>query len=159
MARVHGVNRAVMWHQGKLRPLPDLGGTYSYAQAANGLGDVVGASFTPTAATHTHAMLVRGGVAIDLDGDDTRPSMALAINDTRVVVGSMFEDRGWVGFVSQDGGRLHNLNRLISEADQARWRIDEAVAVDNQGRITGSAYDVVHKDWRAVRLTPVPAAH
>ena len=105
-------------------------------------------------------MLVRDGVAIDLDGDDTRPSMAYAVNDSRVVVGTVFEDGdGWVGFVSLDGGRLVNLNRRISEADRARWRIEEATAVDSQGRITATAQDALNLDWRAVRLTPVPAAH
>ncbi|RZT04545.1 PEP-CTERM protein-sorting domain-containing protein [Duganella sp. CF402] len=81
---VNGQNVATVWTNGVASYLPSIGGGASYATDINNLGVVSGAALG--ADGKYHAVTWNGGVATVLNG--TNASVANAINDSGVVVGS-----------------------------------------------------------------------
>lgn len=88
----HQSNRATLWQNGKTTLLPSIGTApgsfaYSYANAINDAGQVVGYSAGPDFSDH--ATLWQNGQAIDLvDPADTGYSYAFDINSNGYIVGS-----------------------------------------------------------------------
>lgn len=112
--------------------LGTLGGTFSYPQAINAAGDVVGRS--QTASDEIHAFLWRGGALLDLGTLGGSNSTAADINDRGQVVGeaavSAVQRRA---FLWQDGEMIDLGTSIFGSS--------KAVDINNRGQVlidTGS---------------------
>jgi probable HAF family extracellular repeat protein len=149
-----------------------LGGLSSYGMAINSYNHVAGYSTLSTKDDRVHAFLHDGKKMIDLGslggpgnrwGSDF--SVALGVNSYDQVVGytylPAFGDMATqqVAFVwlpnGNGGGQMVNLNKLLNETEK-RYLLISAVAINDNGQIVASAYDIYTGGGvRSVLLTPV----
>jgi probable HAF family extracellular repeat protein len=159
---------------GGMRDLGVLGGNSSYGMAINGYNHVAGYSTIKTNDDRVHAFLHNGNKMIDLGslgasrwGSDV--SVALGVNNSDQVVGYTYlTARGempiqQVAFLWRQGatgsGQMINLNTLLYGAGK-NYLVFSATAINENGQIVATAYDMRTWDVRAVLLTPegpVPA--
>jgi probable HAF family extracellular repeat protein len=123
--------------------LGTLGGGYSYGQAINNLGQVVGSAGLPKSQGNfpTHAVLYNGTTAIDLghlaDGDD---SFAYSINSSGAIVGYSGDPNGayanaflWTPSSPNAG------TGTISAVPSLGGTYNYAYGINNAGQIVGSS--------------------
>jgi probable HAF family extracellular repeat protein len=147
-----------------------LGGVSSYGMAINSSNHVVGYSTITTSDDRVHAFLHDGAKMIDLGslggpgnrwGSDM--SVALGVNNYDQVVGYTYLPvvgempiqqvaflwrRGLNG-----GGQMINLNKLLYGTGK-NYLVSSATAINDNGQIAGTAYDMRDGSVHAVVLTP-----
>ena len=130
-----GSRRAIIWENGVLRDLGNLGGNFNVATAINNRGVVVGIA---NDATRMSAAFIWDGVMRRIPGlgSGSRPS---AINDHGAVVGII--DSAF-GFLFED----NTVTRLdtLPAVQEKGFRLVDPLAINNRGWIVGWA-------WRAER--------
>ena len=122
-----------------MRDLGTLGGTYSFAEALNDKGEVIGGANTADDQAF-HAFLWKRGTMTDLGtvaGDGC--SFALSINSKGQVVGQSFECFGGAAhaFLWEKGGPAIDLNTLVPAG--AGMTLTTATFIGEGGEITGQA--------------------
>lgn len=148
-----------------------LGGLSSYGMAINSYNHVVGYSTITTGDERVHGFLHDGAKMIDLGslggpgnrwGSDV--SVALGVNNYDQVVGYTYLPAIgdmpiqqvaflWRRGVS-GGGQMINLNKLLF-GDGKNYLVFSATAINDNGQIVGTAYDLRNGSVRAVLLTPM----
>jgi probable HAF family extracellular repeat protein len=147
-----------------------LGGVSSYGMAINSSNHVAGYSTVTTSDERVHAFLHDGTKMIDLGslggpgnrwGSDL--SVALGVNNYDQVVGYTYLPvvgempiqqvaflwrRGLNG-----GGQMINLNKLLYGTGK-NYLVSSATAINDNGQIAGTAYDMRDGSVHAVVLTP-----
>ncbi len=148
-------SKAVLWDDGAIAELDDLGGTQALAYSVNTAGTIVGWSNLPGDES-AHATLwtdVEGVVDLGVLGGNYTNSSAVAIAANGTVVGAssdpdVVEDSRAVIWVDRE---IEDLNELVSNGED--WLLTAAYAVAENGAIVGlaaTAGDLLH----AVLLTP-----
>jgi probable HAF family extracellular repeat protein len=153
---------------GPMRDLGVLGGLSSYGMAINGYSHVAGYSTIQANNERVHAFFHDGNKMIDLGslgwpGTDSDVSVALGINRSDQVVGySYFPTVGdmplqQVAFLWRRGlngsGQMINLNKLLY-GNGKNYLLVSATAINDNGQIVATAYDIYNGGVRAVLLTP-----
>ena len=148
-----------------------LGGLSSYGMAINSYNHVVGYSTITTGDERVHGFLHDGAKMIDLGslggpgnrwGSDV--SVALGVNNYDQVVGYTYLPAIgdmpiqqvaflWRRGVS-GGGQMINLNKLLF-GEGKNYLLFSATAINDNGQIVGTAYDLRNGSVRAVLLTPM----
>ncbi|NUO72123.1 MAG: hypothetical protein HOQ10_05350 [Frateuria sp.] len=151
---------AVMWEQGRIVRLGDLGGVaWNTPVAINQHGEVVGFANVPGGATpgrfHEHAFLwTRGSGMRDLGTlpGDTR-SQALGINDRGQVVGLSYGGTAGLRAFLWENGVMRDLNTLLAPDyfDHLLFAND----IDDAGRITGQALNAEGSVASAFMAVPI----
>jgi probable HAF family extracellular repeat protein len=150
-----------------MRDLGSLGGLYSYGTAINGDKHVAGYSTLKPNVDRVHGFLYDGNRMIDLGslgwpGSYTDVSVALGVNKLDQVVGYSYLPAApgmplqQVAFLwrrNATGGQMINLNKLLP-ATQRNYLLVSATAINDNGQIVASAYDLQNGGVRAVLLTP-----
>ena len=156
-----------------LKPMQDLGvlgGTSSYGMAINNYNHVVGYSTVTTKDDRVHAFLHDGKIMIDLGslsknglkvGSDL--SVALGINNFDEVVGYTYLPAvggmplQQVAFLwrqtATKTGQMINLNTLLYGGEK-NYLLISATAINDNGQIVATAYDMSSGTVRAVMLNP-----
>ena len=157
---------AFIWHaKTGMLDLGTLDGDFSYGTSINAKSHVVGYSTINNFDDRVHAFLYDGKQMIDLgslsgaflDGDH---SFALGVNATDQVVGYSYLPINtplgpWpVAFVYRQG-LMVNLNDLIGTAAE-NYRLDCAMAINDNGQIVAIAFNVKADAFHAVLLSPIP---
>ena len=156
------------------KPMRDLGvlgsGLSSYGTAINSNNHVAGYSTLKTNDERVHAFFYDGKSMIDLGslgGEGNRwgsdVSVALGINNFDQVVGYTYlpvvgeMPIQQVAFLwrrqANGGGQMINLNNLLY-GEGRNYLVFSATAVNDNGQIVGTAYDLRDGSLRAVLLTP-----
>ena len=154
----------------RMADLGVLGGLSSYGMAINNYNHVVGYSTIKTNDERVHAFLHDGTKMIDLGslggpgnqwGSDV--SVALGVNSYDQVVGYTYLPAvgdmpiQQVAFLWRRGvtgsGQMINLNKLLF-GEGKNYLVVSATAINDNGQIVGTAYDLRSGNVRAVRLTP-----
>jgi probable HAF family extracellular repeat protein len=153
--RADGVQRAVAWTP---QGIVDLGslvdGGCSYATGINSAGEIVGS--TCTAAAGVRAARFRGPGAIDDLGSFGGTTIALAINDSGLIVGYSYLPNGaYHGFVYTDG-------KMIDAGTLPGMPYSQLAALNGEGLAVGYATDgkgvshaVIYGGGRMVDLNSV----
>jgi probable HAF family extracellular repeat protein len=153
---------AVLWENGTVSELPELGVAGGIAYAINNHDQAVG--WVPAADGSTIVASIwqknraTGHITITtlpiLPGDGA--AFATGINNRGQVVGSTFKDGAWShGFIGEDGV-VTDLNTLIPE--DSNLRIVAASNINERGQISGMASVIAGPDAgivHAILLTPV----
>ena len=152
-----------------------LGGLSSYGMAINSYNHVAGYSTIQTNdanAERVHAFFHDGNKMVDLGslgwpGTDTDVSVALGINKSDQVVGySYLPTVGemplqQVAFLWRRGitgsGQMINLNKLLY-GNGKNYLLVSATAINDNGQIVASAFDIQNGGVHAVLLTPTGPA-
>jgi probable HAF family extracellular repeat protein len=120
--------------------LGTLGGSYSFANAINDSGQIVGYSTTSAAqnpAKAGDAFLYNNGTMTNLG---TLPgfssSFATAINDSRQIVGDAIGNNGEIKPFLYGNGVMTNLNSLLPA--NSGWTLLTATGINDQGMISGT---------------------
>ncbi len=155
---------------GRMHDLGALGGNSSYGMAINSYNHVVGYSTIKLNDERVHAFFHDGKSMIDLGslgGDGNRwgsdLSIALGINNFDQVVGYTYlpvvgeMPIQQVAFLWRRGitgtGQMINLNALLPRA-QRNYLLISATAINDNGQIVASAYELDSGALHAVLLTP-----
>jgi probable HAF family extracellular repeat protein len=155
---------------GGMRDLGVLNGNSSYGMAINANNHVAGYSTFKANDSRTHAFLHDGTKMIDLGslggGGSSDASAALGINNVDQVVGYTYLPtpakggmplqqvaflwrRSWNG-----SGQMINLNTLLLSSTRQNYLLVSAIAINDNGQIVATAYDLLNGGVRAVLLTP-----
>jgi probable HAF family extracellular repeat protein len=129
--------RAIIWTNGVMRDLGDLGFTPNYGVAINECGQVTGSASLPVGFRDRKAFLYTNGRMIDIDGrpdNGERSSAGTGINNHGHVVGASNHLSGFI----YRGKRMQSLNALI--APKSGWDIGSPEAVNDAGQIAATAY-------------------
>ncbi len=148
-------SKAVLWDDGAIAELDDLGGTQALAYSVNTAGTIVGWSNLPGDDSAHATLWTDGEGVVDLGvlGGNYTNSSAVAIAANGTVVGAssdpdVAEDSRAVIWVDRE---IEDLNELVSNGEG--WLLTAAYGVAENGAIVGlatTAGDLVH----AVLLTP-----
>lgn len=150
---------------GALHDLGTLGGRFSIANAVNDAGQVVGRSELSSIGTHAFRSAPNGGPLFDLGTLGGSSSEARGINSAGTVVGNSNFAAGNVtlhAFLYTTNLGMVDLNNLI--APGSGWVLNEARAINDQGRITGvGSIGVIIDGQQATQqhaflLIPIPPA-
>ena len=161
----------VIWQDGKLvRTLPTLGGSYwNTPMDINDFGLVVGFSDTPgdaVGAPNFQAFLW-SAEPVDCNGTESAGtcdlgtlsgdalSEALGVNDWGQVVGISLGSTPFGQAFIYEGGKLQNLNSLVLSG--TTLFLTDAQDINDEGVITGQAYDPTSGVMKAFMAIPVPA--
>jgi probable HAF family extracellular repeat protein len=154
----------------QMHDLGVLGGNASYGMAINGYNHVAGYSTLKANDDRVHAFLHKGSKMINLGslgwkGTASDESVALGVNKLDQVVGYTYlptPPRGGmplqqVAFLwrpNAGGGQMINLNKLLPAQTRQRYLLVSATAINDNGQIVASAYDLQNGGSRSVLLTP-----
>jgi probable HAF family extracellular repeat protein len=145
----------VLWQNGKIVKLGNLGGTFSFPIGINNWGQVVGESNLP-GDTITHAFLWQkhtGMIDLGTLGPDDVSSYGEGINDLGQIVGASCDSNGNCrAFLWQDGV-MTDLNTLIPP-DSTLYLSEASGTINNRGQIAGYGYDTVREEFHAFLLNP-----
>jgi probable HAF family extracellular repeat protein len=155
-----GSYRAFLYTGGQMTDLGTLGADYSVAYALNDAGQVVGTS--ALIPEDQHAFLYGNGQMTDLGTLGGATSTAYGINTHGVIVGysynsgtvvglSTIQNSSYHAFISTNGGKMQDLNNMISAG--TGWVLQEAAAINDAGQIAG--YGTINGQSHAFLLTPV----
>jgi probable HAF family extracellular repeat protein len=146
-----------------------LGGVSSYGMAINNYNHVAGYSTITNNNSRVHAFLHDTTKMIDLGslgwpGTESDVSVALSVNNFDQVVGySYLPTVGGmplqqVAFLWRRGitgsGQMINLNQLLLNETRSNYLLTSATAVNDNGQIVASAFDIRNGGVHAVLLTP-----
>jgi probable HAF family extracellular repeat protein len=141
--------RGFLYRNGKMAPLPGLGGASSYAASINADGSIVGSAEARNG-EDWHAVLWQSGKIRDLGTLGGSDSDAYGINDRGEVVGaSLTAGQEPHAFLWRDG-RMVDLNTLIPA--KLGWVLQSAMAINNDGAIVG--FGAAGGQYRGFLLTP-----
>jgi probable HAF family extracellular repeat protein len=150
---------AFRWHKGVMTDLghPGTEDAHSAGTAINRYGDVTGYFSSPTG---TRPFLYRDGSMVDIGNAWQTPTATCegnGINAARHIVGRCQDTNqsgSWAFFYN--GRRSLLLDNLLDASGEG-WNVGQAIAIDDAGRILGTA---IGPDGRShgVLLTPVPPA-
>lgn len=152
---------ATLWSNGSITDLGSLGGRprkNSVALGINDAGTVVG--YSAVDGGDTHATVWQDGAAVDLGTLGGRNSRATGINNAGLIVGYSDPPNAKPGnrthAVLWKDGRLFDLNALLeNDSRRAGWVLGTAMAINDQGVITGQARNKSIPTVRfAYRLAP-----
>jgi probable HAF family extracellular repeat protein len=151
-----GPIHAFLWKNGAMKDLGTLGGDFSYGNAINGAGQVVGAADLDPG--HRHAFLWADGTMTDLGTLGGTYSHAYGINAAGQVVGASTTriDQLVTGdYLIQyaflwSGGTMKDLNQLIPPG--SGWFLASAQSINDTGQIVGIG--TFNGQERAFLLTP-----
>jgi probable HAF family extracellular repeat protein len=149
-----------------MRDLSALG-LSSYGMAINSINHVAGYSTLKPTNERVHAFLHDGNKMIDLGslglpGTDSDVSVALGVNKFDQVVGRTFlpavhgmplQQVAFLWRRNATGGQMINLNKLLLPT-QRNYLLVSATAINDNGQIVASAYDLQNGGVHAVLLTP-----
>lgn len=138
-----GSFKAFTWYKGVMTPLGTLGGMYSFPNAINRHGHVVGSAQTESG--DMHAFFWNGKRMIDLGTLGGSFSEALALNDDDVVVGNSTTPSGAGRAFVWRNGRMTDLGTLGGTFTESN-----AIAINSDGLIVGTSADVPASDMRPV---------
>jgi probable HAF family extracellular repeat protein len=148
---------AVLWQNGTVTDLGNLGGTGAIVSDINNQGQVSGASDLPGDTT-AHAFLWQNGAMTDLGtlpGDVA--SAADGINSKGQVVGVSFDINGNERAFLWQNGVITDLNSVIS-ADSPLFLIEPTGTINSRGQIAGIGLDVSTGEFHAFLATPSSGA-
>lgn len=158
-----GIYHATLWNgttATDLGTLPGASGGSSIANAINNSGQIVGSSAAVPAhgVFASHATLWNGTSAIDLGTLGGNTSSANAINNAGQIVGNSFLAGNTVEHaVLWNGTTATDLNSFLSASRvSAGWVLVTANGINNNGWITGYAYNALTDAEDAFLLAPVP---
>src|SRR5207245_8849479 len=98
-----------------------------------------------------HAVRLSDGQMVDLGSLGGSSSCGLAINNSGAVVGfATTRANEYHAFVSINGGRMQDLNRLIPR--NSGWVLGQANGINDAGQIVG--YGTIHGHTHTFLLTP-----
>jgi len=141
-----------------MKDLGTLGGTYSHPDWINDAGEVVG--FSNAAGDQIgHAFLWRHGVMTDLGTIGGDPSSeAFSINSQGQIVGGTYDAFGAdsLGFLSENGGPLADLNMLVLPSSDIR--VATGLLINDRGEIAGRGF-LPNGDEHAILLFPCDENH
>lgn len=154
----------------QMRDLGVLGGNSSYGMAINGYNHVVGYSTIKANNERVHAFLHNGSKMIDLGslgwkGTGSDESVALGVNKVDQVVGYTYlptppragiplQQVAFLWRPNVGGGQMINLNTLLLAQTRQNYLLVSAIAINDNGQILASAYDLQNGGSHAVLLTP-----
>jgi probable HAF family extracellular repeat protein len=152
-----GLSHAVLWQNGTVTDLGNLGSPNNLAHDINNLGQAVG--FSDLAGdTAQHAFLWQNGVMTDLG---TLPgdvgSFAPGVNDKGQVTGGSFDASGNVRAFLWEDGTMTDLNTLIP-ADSPLYLLF-ALDINARGDIVGQAFVTTGTDAGEVRAFLATPTH
>jgi probable HAF family extracellular repeat protein len=150
-----------------MRDLGVLSGNSSYGMAINNYNHVAGYSTINATDNRVHAFLHNGTKMIDLGslgskGTASDVSAALGINKLDQVVGYTYlpavagmplQQVAFLWRPNQGGGQMINLNTLLY-GEGKDYLVFSATAINDNGQIVASAYNLRTGGLRAVLLTP-----
>jgi probable HAF family extracellular repeat protein len=152
---------AVLWKNGKVTELGNLGGVYNNPFAINDVGQITGTSDLPGDLT-SHAFLWQNGVMKDigtLPGDYY--SVGYGINNLGQIVGQSCDANYNCRAFLWQNGKMTDLNALIPKNSPVYVYL--AAAIDDVGVIVGYAWDqttntspgfvAIPNPWSAKQLT------
>lgn len=154
---------------GGLTDLGVLGGNTSYGMAINGNNHVAGYSTFKANDNRTHAFLHDGTKMIDLKSlggaGSSDVSVALGVNKVDQVVGYTYlptpgkggmplQQVAFLWRPNMGGGQMINLNTLLASSTRQNYLLVSATAINDNGQIVATAYDLLNGGVRAVLLTP-----
>lgn len=150
--------RAFRWHRGAMIELgfPPGHDTQNMGTAINRYGDVAG-TFITADTQRQHPFLYRNGRMIDIGNalpEPTASCEATAINASRHIVGWCKDWDTLRGGAFYYNGRVSRLLDELLVADSQGWKVGGATAIDDQGRIIGTAQGPDGNHY-GVLLTPV----
>ena len=135
-------SRAFLWERGKVTDLGSLGGGFTFAEALNDRGQVVGLSTTRTG--QKHAFLWEKGRMIDLNPLGQLGSEAVALNERGQVVGNTHTSDGYGDAPRAflwEKGRMRDLGVLPGR--DWSW----AVAINERGQVVGLSGSQEMSSW------------
>jgi probable HAF family extracellular repeat protein len=152
---------------GQMRDLGVLGGLASYGMAISSYNHVAGYSTIQTNDNRVHAFLHNGTKMIDLGSLGSKRwgsdfSVALGVNNFDQVVGYTYvaavgempiQQVAFLWRPNLRGGQMINLNTLLY-GEGKNYLVFSATAINDNGQIVASAYDMRNWSVRAVLLTP-----
>jgi probable HAF family extracellular repeat protein len=144
---------AVLWQNGKVTGLGNLGGTGAIVSDINNQGQVSGFSDLPGDTTF-HAFLWQNGAMTDLGtlpGDVA--SVADGINSKGQVVGGSVDMNGNERAFLWQNGVITDLNSVIP-ADSPLFLIEPTGTINSRGQIAGIGLDVSTGEIHAFLATP-----
>jgi probable HAF family extracellular repeat protein len=170
-AYVYRLPSAPYGRYNRMADLGVLGGLSSYGTAINDSNHVVGYSTIKPSDERVHAFLHDGNRMIDLGslggagnrwGSDF--SVALGVNNLDQVVGYTYlpalgdmpiQQVAFLWYQAKsDVGKMVNLNNLIDKTGK-NYLVFSATAINDNGQIAASAYDMRDGSVRAVLLSPL----
>ncbi|HEY4257416.1 MAG TPA: hypothetical protein VGM66_09400 [Candidatus Udaeobacter sp.] len=142
-----------IYQNGTMTPIGTLGGSWSIAYAINDQNQIAGQAYT-RGNRAAHAFLrLSDGQMVDLGTLGGSGGWGLAINNSGTVVGFATTRRNdYHAFISTNGGRMQDLNRLIPA--NSGWILGQANGINDAGQIAG--YGTIRGQTHAFLLTPVP---
>jgi probable HAF family extracellular repeat protein len=145
---------ALLWQNGNLTYLGNLGGTSTGATDINNRGQVVGASDLPGDTT-AHAFLWTKSTGMQdlgtLPGDSS--SLARGINNKGQVVGQSCDAGGNCRAFLWQNGVMTDLNTLVPGGGSTLF-LFEAFAMNPRGQFAAVGFDVISGDCCAFLATP-----
>ena len=146
---------ALLWHDGALVELGNLGGTlFSFAGAINNRNQIVGASNLSGDATF-HAFLWTNDAGMQdlgtLPGDSS--SLARGINDKGQVIGQSCDVSGNCRAFLWQNGVMIDLNNLVPSGGSTLF-LFEAFGINSSGQIAVGGFDANTGDCCAFLATP-----
>ena len=138
------------YQNGTMTPLGTLGGSWSIAYAINDQNQIAGQAYT-RGNRAAHAFRLTDGQMVDLGSLGGSGSWGLAINNSGTVVGfATTRVNEYHAFVSTNGARMQDLNRLIPA--NSGWVLGQANGINDAGQIVG--YGTIRGQTHAFLLTP-----
>lgn len=125
-----------IYQNGTMTPIGTLGGSFSIAYAINDQNQITGQAYT-RGNRAAHAFLrLSDGQMVDLGSLGGSSSWGLAINNSGTVVGfATTRTNNSHAFVSSNGSRMQDLNRLIPT--NTGWVLLQANGINDVGQIAG----------------------
>lgn len=150
--------RAFRWHKGVMTELgfPPGHDTPNMGMAINGFGDVAG-TFIAADTQAPRPFVYRQGRMVDIGNALPGPTVrcqATAINASRHVVGWCGDWDTLRGGAFYYNGRVSRMLDDLLDAGSQGWTVSGATAIDDQGRIIGTAQGP-DGNYHGVLLTPV----
>jgi probable HAF family extracellular repeat protein len=140
-----------IYQNGAMTALGTLGGSWSIAYAINDQNQIAGQAYT-RGNRAAHAFRLTNGQMVDLGTLGGSSSWGLGINNSGTVVGfSTTRNNVYHAFVSTNGARMQDLNRLIPQG--SGWVLGQANDINSAGQITG--YGTIRGQTHAFLLSPV----
>ncbi len=122
------------------------------ARAVNNAGQIAGYRRFPS----PELPLLMATIWSDTTVINLGPGYVNDINEAGQVVGVSYGIHGATAALWTGGSTAVDLNSLLDPTTQARWRLDDARAINDRGWIVGSAFSKSSHESRAYLLTPVP---